>query len=77
MLTCLNDTGLTIARIYGKLETREAYRRMWGLLWDTIGRTTGKPVSFSAFSGDGSGLRAILVDGNKEQVEACGDDLLE
>ena len=71
-----NHSGLTVARIYGQYETRTAYHRMWKLLWDTVGKATGRPVKFKPFSKDGEGIRAILVDGNKEQVEACGDDLL-
>lgn len=69
--------GMTVARIYGQLETRDAYRRMWALLWDTVETATGQTVKFKPFSGDSSGIRAILVDGNKEQIEACGDDLVK
>ncbi|KII84398.1 hypothetical protein PLICRDRAFT_179640 [Plicaturopsis crispa FD-325 SS-3] len=65
---------LTIARIYCQNETRDAYRRMWSGLWNTIGAVTGEEVKFKFMHG--TGLRAILVDGNKPQAEACGDDLL-
>jgi hypothetical protein len=47
---------------------------MWAGLWDTIARVTGKPVKFKFIHG--TGLRAILVDGNKPQIDACGDDLV-
>jgi hypothetical protein len=47
---------------------------MWSGLWDTICRVTGQPVKFKFIHG--TGLRAILVDGCKPQVDACGDDLL-
>lgn len=65
---------MTVARIYCTHETREAFRRMWAGLWDTIETVTGKPVQFKFM--DGMGLRAIVVDGCKAQVDACGDDLL-
>lgn len=48
---------------------------MWTALWDTFARVTKKEVKFHFLHG--TGLRAILVDGNKPQVEACGDDLVE
>ena len=48
---------------------------MWGGLWDTIERVTGNHVKFKFM--DGTGLKAILVDGCKPQVDACGDDLLK
>lgn len=47
---------------------------MWTALWDTIERVTGKPVQFKFIHG--SGIRAIVMDGCKAQVEACGDDLV-
>ncbi|KDQ61129.1 hypothetical protein JAAARDRAFT_191240 [Jaapia argillacea MUCL 33604] len=66
---------LTIARLYCTRETHDAYLRMWSSLWDTIGKVTGNAVKFKFIHG--SGLRAILVDGNKRQIEACGEDLLK
>lgn len=48
---------------------------MWAGLWDTIERITGKRVKFKFM--DGTGLKAILVDGCKPQVDACGDDLVK
>jgi hypothetical protein len=44
-------------------------------LWDTIERVTGQPVKFKFIHG--TGLCAILVDGCKPQVDACGDDLVK
>lgn len=66
---------MTIARLYCTHETREAFRRMWTGLWDTFEQVTGKKVLFKFI--DGSGLRALVVDGCKPQVEACGDDLVQ
>ena len=51
-----------------------AFARMWSALWDTAERVTGKKVKFKPF--DGTGIRAILVDGNKPQIDGCGDDLV-
>jgi hypothetical protein len=47
---------------------------MWTALWDTVERVTGEKVKFKPF--DGTGIRAILVDGNKPQIDGCGDDLV-
>lgn len=47
---------------------------MWSGLWDSVEKVTGKVVRFRFI--DGTGLCAILVDGCKPQVDACGDDLL-
>lgn len=48
---------------------------MWTRLWDTIERVTGKPVKFKFLHG--TGLKAILVDGCKPQVDACSNDLVQ
>lgn len=48
---------------------------MWTALWNTIEQVTGKPVQFQFMHG--RGIRAILVDGCKAQVDACGDDLVK
>jgi hypothetical protein len=48
---------------------------MWTGLWDTIERVTGNHVKFKFM--DGTGLKAILVDGCKPQVDACGNDLVK
>lgn len=58
-------------------EDRNAFQRMWTLFWDTVSRVTGQPVQFKAFSGNGQGLRAVLVDGCKPQVDALGDFLVK
>ncbi|EDR04794.1 uncharacterized protein LACBIDRAFT_330283 [Laccaria bicolor S238N-H82] len=66
---------VTVARIYCTHETREAFRSMWTGLWDTVEMVTKKKVEFKFI--DGRGLSAILVDGCKPQVNACGDDLVK
>jgi hypothetical protein len=66
--------GVCVARLYCTHETREAFERMWAALWDTVERITGKRVKFKPF--DGTGICAILVDGNKPQIDGCGDDLI-
>jgi hypothetical protein len=71
----LQAIGVTVAHIYSTHETREAFRQMWKALWDTVERVTKEKVKFKFL--DGTGLKAILVDGNKPQVDACRDDLLE
>ena len=48
---------------------------MWKYLWDTVERLTGERVKFHFL--DGSGIKAIIVDGCKRQVEGLGDDLVE
>lgn len=58
-------------------EDRSAFRRMWTLFWTTVGRITGHPVKFKPFSGSSEGIRAILVDGCKPQVDALGDFLVK
>ncbi|KAJ2926622.1 hypothetical protein H1R20_g10478, partial [Candolleomyces eurysporus] len=65
---------LTVARIYCDRESRVAFNHMWKELWDTVEEITGKPVCFKFL--DGAGLTTILVDGCKEQVDGCGDDLV-
>lgn len=77
LLIIQSALGITVAHIYGQLETREAYHHMWSLLWDTVGHATKELVKFKPFSGNGAGICAILVDGNKEQVDTCGDDLVK
>ena len=67
--------GITIARIYCTHETREAYEMVWSGLWDTIARVTGQPMRFHFLHGQG--LRGIVVDGCKAQVQGCGDDLVK
>lgn len=47
---------------------------MWSALWDTIEDVTGKPVKFKFLHGEG--IKAICVDGNKPQIQGCGDDLI-
>lgn len=68
---------MTVGRVYCERETRDAYEQMWTLFWETVGRITGKPVKFRVFSGDGEGIRAILVDGNKPQVDGLGAYLVK
>ncbi|KAI0041712.1 hypothetical protein FA95DRAFT_1640147, partial [Auriscalpium vulgare] len=65
---------LTLARVYCENETRDAFREMWLALWRTIENVSGKPVRFKFIHG--SGLRAILVDGCKAQIQGLGDALL-
>jgi hypothetical protein len=48
---------------------------MWQELRDLIETVTKRPVLFKFM--DGQGLRAILVDGCKAQVQGCGDDLID
>ncbi|KAF9044099.1 hypothetical protein BJ165DRAFT_1347476, partial [Panaeolus papilionaceus] len=66
---------LTVARIYSTRETRKAFEQMWAGFWSTVERVTGQPLKMKFI--DGTGLRAILVDGCKVQVEGCGDALLK
>lgn len=47
---------------------------MWEALWRAVENATGKPVKFKFLHG--TGLRAIVVDGCKPQVDACGDVLV-
>jgi hypothetical protein len=42
-------------------------------IWDIIAQITGRPVKFKRI--DGEGLVAILVDGNKPQINGFADDL--
>ncbi|EIM79030.1 uncharacterized protein STEHIDRAFT_116833, partial [Stereum hirsutum FP-91666 SS1] len=65
---------LTIARVYCEHETRQAFRQMWLSLWDAIEQATLQPVRFKFMHG--SGLLAIVVDGDRAQVDGCGDALL-
>ncbi|KAJ2919368.1 hypothetical protein MD484_g1015, partial [Candolleomyces efflorescens] len=65
---------LTIARLYTTRETRHAFALMFKKLWETIATVTGKPVRFKFL--DGSGLKAIILDGDKNQVAGCGDELV-
>ncbi|KAL1694681.1 hypothetical protein GGG16DRAFT_100370 [Schizophyllum commune] len=69
------ERRVTVARIYCERETRVAFKRMWKYLWDTVERLTGERVKFHFL--DGSGIKAIIVDGCKRQVEGLGDDLVE
>jgi hypothetical protein len=48
---------------------------MWTGLWDMIEQVTGNRVKFKFM--DGTGLKAILVEGCKPQVDACGHDLVK
>ncbi|KAF7800308.1 hypothetical protein EIP86_011557 [Pleurotus ostreatoroseus] len=64
---------LTVARIYSNSETRETYRQLWSGLWDLVENVTGRKIQFKFMHG--SGIRAIVVDGNKAQVQGCGDSL--
>ncbi|KAL1740943.1 hypothetical protein HDZ31DRAFT_10854, partial [Schizophyllum fasciatum] len=68
-------TGVTVARIYCERETRVAFAKMWKYLWDTVERLTGEPMKFHFL--DGTGIKAIIVDGCKRQAEGLGDDLAE
>lgn len=70
----VSHTGLTIARVYSNSETRETYRQIWSGLWDLVERTTGEIVKFKFLHG--TGIRAIVVDGSKPQIQGCGDSLL-
>ena len=63
-----------MARIYCTHETQAAFLQMWSGLWDTVEKVTRKFVHFRFI--DWTGICAILVDGCKPQVDACGDDLL-
>ncbi len=67
-------SGLTVARIYSNSETRETYKKMWSGLWDLIEQITGEQIKFKFMHG--SGIRAIVVDGSKPQIQGCGDSLL-
>ncbi len=50
---------------------------MWSFFFQTVERATGKPVRFAAFEGGApGGLRAVLVDGCKQQIDAFGDFLV-
>jgi hypothetical protein len=71
---CYDYLGVTVARIYCTRETRLAFATMFRELWKLIEKVTGKPMRFKFLHG--SGLKAILVDGDKRQVEGCGDDLV-
>ncbi|KAJ3498258.1 hypothetical protein NMY22_g19617 [Coprinellus aureogranulatus] len=66
---------ITFARIFCTRETTNAFKRMWGELWNTIESITERPVRFKFM--DGSGLKAILVDGCKAQVSGLGSELIE
>ena len=48
---------------------------MWRGLWDTIEKVTQQKVEFKFI--DGKGISAILIDGCKPQVNACGNDLVK
>lgn len=48
---------------------------MWTGLWDTVEMVTKQKVEFKFI--DSRGLSAILVNGCKPQVNACGDDLVK
>ncbi len=68
--------GITIARVYCTRETEAAFDRQWTLFIETVEKVTGIPFKFKAFSGDGTGLVAINVDGCKEQIDALGTVLI-
>ncbi|PPR05947.1 hypothetical protein CVT24_004653 [Panaeolus cyanescens] len=65
---------ITVARLYCNKETRKAFEQMWTTFWRTVERVTKQPLKMKFI--DGCGLRAILVDGCKPQVDACGDALV-
>ncbi|RDX40612.1 hypothetical protein OH76DRAFT_1365979, partial [Lentinus brumalis] len=65
----------TMLRAYTTRETREAFSRLWDASFTAIARATGREVRFKMFTQDGSGLRAVLLDGCKEQIEALGEYL--
>lgn len=65
---------LTVARIYVTRETRKAYHLSFGGFFDVVEAVTGHPVQLKFL--DGRGLKAILVDRWKPQVDGCGDDLV-
>ncbi|KAJ8489244.1 hypothetical protein ONZ45_g13660 [Pleurotus djamor] len=67
--------GVCIARIYMTRETRLAFQTVWTSLWDTVELVTGKPVKFKFMHGEG--IRTILVDGSKPQMNGAGDDLVQ
>jgi hypothetical protein len=64
---------LYIARGYFTRQTRQAMRLGFRYIWDIIAQITGRPVKFKRI--DGEGLVAILVDGNKPQINGFADDL--
>ncbi|TEB27221.1 hypothetical protein FA13DRAFT_1795038 [Coprinellus micaceus] len=66
---------VTVARIYATRETRIAFSTMFQALWDTVKEVTGRVVQFKFL--DGKGLKAIIMDGCKQQVDGCGDDLVK
>ena len=66
--------GITYARLYCKRETKEAFKAMFGALFGSIERVTGKPVQFKFMHG--MGLAAIILNGCKAQAEGLGEYLL-
>jgi hypothetical protein len=48
---------------------------MWTGLWDTIQQVTENCIKFKFM--DSTGLKAILVDSCKPQVDSCGNDLIK
>lgn len=50
---------------------------MWSLFFEAVQKSTGHQVEFKAFSGTGLGLRAIILDTCKAQIDALGDYLIK
>lgn len=69
--------GVTIGRVYCKKEDRASFYRMWSLFFEAVQKSTGHQVEFKAFSGTGLGLRAIILDTCKAQIDALGDYLIK
>ncbi|KAK7682460.1 hypothetical protein QCA50_014260 [Cerrena zonata] len=71
----VHSYGITIARIYCNRETTEAFEKIFESLWNQIEHLTGRMVKFKFIHG--SGLRVIVMDGCKPQVEGLGSDLVK
>ncbi|KAJ6464091.1 hypothetical protein C8R45DRAFT_840549, partial [Mycena sanguinolenta] len=68
------DARATIARAYSQNETFAVFKKMWSALFATIERVTGTELKFKFIHGEG--LRTVLVDGNKQQANALGVELV-
>ena len=60
--------------MYSNSETRNTYRQIWSGLWELVEEVTGEPIKFQFIHG--SGIRGIVVDGSKPQIQGCGDALM-
>ncbi|KAJ7586636.1 hypothetical protein C8J56DRAFT_1085151 [Mycena floridula] len=65
----------TLARVFMSRETRKSFYLAFSGLWKTVKTLTGREVQFKFMHG--TGLKSILVDGSKPQVNGCGDALWE